>query len=333
MLCYFDPVRSNANEHVILNMSMKIIQLLNVMWQNKFGSKLDKIENPFSKRSLPLWCPKGKNIIIVLNDTLLFEKCPNWIIIFYISFIAKQVTLTDNTSESGLCVILYAAKLVQSAQDVLTKKGLVKLLHDMIKTNKDRSCLKQLRKDTTSLMLVLLEKYSSECFIDSLVDYPSVFHSNNDDTSDFGYSSNQASSLTNDTADSDWQQSEEKSNPTRSIDSVSDTSFSTYQNGLTSVYDAKHHSRSKSNYILDSASQDSNYQEQTWQNADECQEQLIKDSSEENREYEDTVCQGVPLVKGQFCAPIVGYFPFFEKYPHSDTCLCTGRVYDKIGRH
>ena len=38
------------------------------------------------------------------------------------------------------------------------------------------------------------------------------------------------------------------------------------------------------------------------------------------------MCQGVPLVKGQFCAPIVGYFQFFEKYLHSDTCLCTAGV-------
>ncbi len=112
-------------------------------------------------------------------------------------------------------------------------------------------------------MPVLLEKYSSGCFIDSLVDYPCVFHSINDNTSDFGYSSNQASSSTNDTVDSDWQQSEEKSNSTRSVDSVSDTSFSTYQNGLTSVYDAKYHSRQKPSYILDSASEDSHYQEQT----------------------------------------------------------------------
>jgi hypothetical protein len=108
-----------------------------------------------------------------------------------------------------------------------------------------------------------LEKYSSEHFIDSLVDYPSVFHSINNNTSNFGYSSNQASSLTDDTADSDWQQSEEKSNSTRSVGLVLDTSFSTYQNGLTSVYDAKHHSRLKPNYILDSASQVSHYQEQT----------------------------------------------------------------------
>jgi hypothetical protein len=112
-------------------------------------------------------------------------------------------------------------------------------------------------------MLVLSEKYSSECYIDSLLDYPSEFHSINNDSSYFGYSSNQVSSLTNDTADSDWQQTEEKSNSTRSVNSVSDTSFSTYQNGLTSVYDAKHHSRPKTNYILDSASQDRDYQEQT----------------------------------------------------------------------
>jgi hypothetical protein len=95
-----------------------------------------------------------------------------------------------------------------------------------------------------------------------MVDYPSVFHSINDDSSDVGYSSSQASSSTDDTADSDWQQTEEKSNYTRSVASVSDTSFSTYQNGLTSVYDAKHHSRPKPNYLLDSASQESDYQEQ-----------------------------------------------------------------------
>jgi hypothetical protein len=101
-----------------------------------------------------------------------------------------------------------------------------------------------------------------QVFIDSLVDYPSVFHSINDNTSDVGYPSNQASSLTDDTADSDWQQSEEKYDSTRSVGSVLDTSFSTYQNGFTLVYDAKHHSRSTPNYILNSASQYSHYQEQ-----------------------------------------------------------------------
>ncbi len=223
-----------------------------------------------------------------------------------------QARLTDNTSELGLCVILYAAKLVQSAEDIVTKTGTCKLLHKIIKTNEDMSCLKQLRKDTTCLMLVLSEKYSFECFIDSLVDYPSVFHSINNGSSDFGHSSNQASSSTKDTSDSDWQQTEEKSNSTRSVDSVSDTSFSTYQNGLTSVYDANHQSRPKPNYTYDYVSQDSDYQEQTQQNGDECQEQPTKDSSEENSEYEDSMCQGVPLVKGQFCVPIIGFSPFLE---------------------
>jgi hypothetical protein len=83
-----------------------------------------------------------------------------------------QARLTDIASELGLCVILYAAKLVQSAEDVLTKIGICKLLHEMIKTNEDRSCLKQLQKDIINLMLVLSENYSSECFFDSLVDYP-----------------------------------------------------------------------------------------------------------------------------------------------------------------
>jgi hypothetical protein len=106
---------------------------------------------------------------------------------------------------------------------------------------------------------------------------------------------------------------EEKSNSTRSVDSVSDASFSTYQNGLTSVYDAKHHSRPKPKYTLDYASEDSDYQEQILQNGDECQEQPTKDSSEENSEYEDSVCQGVSLVKGQFCVPSVGFFSIFWK--------------------
>ncbi len=122
-----------------------------------------------------------------------------------ILFTTKQARLTDNTSELGLCVILYAAKLVQSAEDVVTKTGTCKLLHEMIKINKDRSCLKQLRKDITSLMLVLSKKN-----IPLSVLYPSVSHLINNNSSDFGYSSNQASSLTKDTSDSDWKQTEEK---------------------------------------------------------------------------------------------------------------------------
>jgi hypothetical protein len=57
-------------------------------------------------------------------------------------------------------------------------------------------------------MLALSEKYASECCMNSLVVYPSLFHSINDDSSESGYSSDQGFSSTNDTADSDWQLSE-----------------------------------------------------------------------------------------------------------------------------
>ncbi len=140
-----------------------------------------------------------------------------------------QVRITDSESDLGFCVILYAARFVQSAKDVLTKTGVYYLLHETIKTNKDRSTLKQLWKEITSLMLVLSEKYSSECILDSLVEYPSVFHPICDDSSEVGCSSNQASSSSNNTADSDWQQSEDKSYCTRSSDSALDLCVGSYQ--------------------------------------------------------------------------------------------------------
>jgi hypothetical protein len=118
----------------------------------------------------------------------------------------------------------------------------------MIKTNEDRSILKQLQKEITSLMLVLSEKYSSECLLDFLVEYPSAFHPICDDSSEFGCSSNQASSSSDDTANSDWQQSEDISYWTRSSDSVSDLFVNSYQNDLSLVSDAKH-SNTKPNKI------------------------------------------------------------------------------------
>jgi hypothetical protein len=147
----------------------------------------------------------------------------------------------------GLCVILNAEKLVQSAEDVLTKTGFCYLWHETIKTNEDRSTVKQQRKEITNLMLLLSEKYSSECLLVSLVEYPSVFHPICDDSSKFGCSSNQASSSFNDTADSDWQQNEDKSFCTRSSDSASDLCVSSYQNDLSSVSDANHSSTKPNN--------------------------------------------------------------------------------------
>jgi hypothetical protein len=58
-------------------MGDKIRQLLNVLWRNKFSAKVDKIENPFNKRSLPLKCFKGENIVIVLIESFVVIF-PNW---------------------------------------------------------------------------------------------------------------------------------------------------------------------------------------------------------------------------------------------------------------
>ncbi len=59
-------------------MGDKIRQLLNVLWRNEFSAKVDKIENPFNKRSLPLKCFKGENIVIVLIESLFVVIFPNW---------------------------------------------------------------------------------------------------------------------------------------------------------------------------------------------------------------------------------------------------------------
>ena len=105
-------------------------------------------------------------------------------------------------------MILYQAKLSQYPNKVLTKTDFNDLIHEMIKNNQDHSLLKQLQKKITRLMLALSEKYASECCMNSLVVYPSLFHSINDNSSESGYSSDQAFSSTDDTADSDWQLSE-----------------------------------------------------------------------------------------------------------------------------
>ena len=74
MLCHFDPIGSSVDEAAITTMSEKIRQLLNIMWRNKFSSKVDKIENPFNKRTLPLKCLKGEHIGIA---SILFHLCGN----------------------------------------------------------------------------------------------------------------------------------------------------------------------------------------------------------------------------------------------------------------
>jgi hypothetical protein len=102
-------------------------------------------------------------------------------------------------------VILHAAKLFQYPNNKLTKAGFNDLIHEIIKNNEDWSLLKQLRQEMTRLMLALSEKYASECCMNSLVVYPSLFHSINVYSSESGYSSDQVFSSKDDTADSEWQ--------------------------------------------------------------------------------------------------------------------------------
>ena len=60
ILCYLDPTRKNGDQDFVTSINHKIRLFLNVMWRSKFGAKVDIIQNPFSKRSLSLWCPKGE---------------------------------------------------------------------------------------------------------------------------------------------------------------------------------------------------------------------------------------------------------------------------------
>ncbi len=64
MLYYFDPSGSYGDHADVLDRSNKIQQLLNLFWRQKNSSKVDKFENPFNKRSLPLKCFKGETSFI-----------------------------------------------------------------------------------------------------------------------------------------------------------------------------------------------------------------------------------------------------------------------------
>ena len=57
---YFDPIGSYGDEADVLDKGNRIRVLLNLMWRQKFRSKVDKIDNPFNKRSLHLKCFKGE---------------------------------------------------------------------------------------------------------------------------------------------------------------------------------------------------------------------------------------------------------------------------------
>ena len=57
---------------------------------------------------------------------------------------SNQGRLSDNNSDSGLCVVLNAVNLAQLNPRVLTKSGIENLIHEMIQKNQDRSLLNHL---------------------------------------------------------------------------------------------------------------------------------------------------------------------------------------------
>ncbi len=65
MLYYFDRSGSYGNHADVLHRSNKIQHLLNLLWHQKLSSKVDKFDNPFNKRSLPLKCFKGETIVFL----------------------------------------------------------------------------------------------------------------------------------------------------------------------------------------------------------------------------------------------------------------------------
>ncbi len=112
--------------------------------------------------------------------------------------------LSDTIPDSGVCVILYAAKLAGLTDNGVTESSLNNLVLDLGRNNQDGSLLKQMRAEITHLMHELSRKYSLVCVHDSQIIYPSIFHSSQDDSSECGDSSKQVSVSTDDSATSIW---------------------------------------------------------------------------------------------------------------------------------
>ncbi len=111
----------------------------------------------------------------------------------------------------------------------MSKNTFGNLLNETIRSNDSGSSLQQLWVEITEFLLVLSEKYSSVQMCDSsAVHHPSVFHSASDDASEFGNSTSQASSSSEDTVDSIWQPSEKESSC--STESTSKLSYDICQN-------------------------------------------------------------------------------------------------------
>ena len=112
--------------------------------------------------------------------------------------------LSDTISDSGVCVILYAAKLAGLTDEGVTESSLNNLVLNLGQNNQDGSLLKQMQAEITHLMHELSWKYSLVCVHHSQIIYPSIFHSSQDDSSECGDSSKQVLVSTDVSATSIW---------------------------------------------------------------------------------------------------------------------------------
>ena len=112
--------------------------------------------------------------------------------------------LSETISDSGVCMILYAAKLAELSYQGGSVSSLNNLVLYLGQNNQDSLILKQMRSEITHLMHELSWKYSSVCVHDSQKNYPGLFHLSKDESSECGDSTKQVSVSTDDSATSIW---------------------------------------------------------------------------------------------------------------------------------
>lgn len=115
--------------------------------------------------------------------------------------LVSQGKLSDNTIDSGLCILIYAANLGQSPGLVFTDSGIDNLIQKLIQANRDHSLTTKMRYEITSLMVALSEKFLAVHSVETMLFYPSLFDSIEGNSSNSGYYSEHEMSTTNDTYD------------------------------------------------------------------------------------------------------------------------------------
>ena len=140
--------------------------------------------------------------------------------------LSKKGKLSDNEFDSGLCLLIYAANLAQSPVQELTYSGINIMIHNMIQANQNQSLIRKMRNEITSFMFALSEKYSTLHSAETILVYPSLFDSIQDD------SSKHELSTTNNTFDSNWTLKQKRKSDAISDGSLFDSSMDdSYKSG------------------------------------------------------------------------------------------------------